>query len=173
MTKHAALPLIGAALLCFTAPVHGQTAAPDGSGNVVTIREWVVPTAGSHPHDPLAAPFDHNGMLFFTVQGANMVGRLNPKTGEVKLVNVPTPRANPYGMVVSSKNEPFFAEFGSNKIASIDPNTLVRFDPATQKFQTWKIPSAGGVVRNMMPTRDGNLALACSGVNRVALVVVK
>jgi len=28
-------------------------------------------------------------------------------------------------------------------------------------------------VRNMMPTRDGNLVLACSGVNKVALVETK
>ena len=35
---------------------------------------------------------------------------------------------------------------------------------------TWVIPSDGGVVRNMMSTRDGNLALACSGVNRIGLV---
>jgi hypothetical protein len=31
----------------------------------------------------------------------------------------------------------------------------------------------GGVVRNVSVTRDGNLALACSGVNRVALVEIK
>jgi virginiamycin B lyase len=49
----------------------------------------------------------------------------------------------------------------------------VRFDPATEKFQTWPIPSGGDVVRNMMPTRDGNLVMACSGANRVALVEVK
>jgi virginiamycin B lyase len=49
----------------------------------------------------------------------------------------------------------------------------VRFDPAGEKFQTWPIPSGGGVVRNMMPTRDDNLVLACSGVNRVALVEVR
>jgi len=57
--------------------------------------------------------------------------------------------------------------------SGVRPNTLVRFDPQTQRFQTWAIPSGGGIVRNMMPTRDGNLALACSGVNRVALVRVK
>ena len=45
-------------------------------------------------------------------------------------------------------------------------------DPATERFQTWIIPAGGGVVRNMMPTRDGNLALAESGVNRVALVTI-
>jgi virginiamycin B lyase len=53
-----------------------------------------------------------------------MVGRLVTRTGEVKLVAVPTPRANPYGMGVNSGGVPFFTEFGSNKLASINPNTL-------------------------------------------------
>jgi len=57
--------------------------------------------------------------------------------------------------------------------AGVQPNTLVRFDPKTEQFQTWTIPSGGGVVRNMDVTRDGNLTLACSGVNRIALVEVK
>ena len=49
---------------------------------------------------------------------------------------------------------------------------LVRFDPKTEKFQTWAIPSGGGVVRNMMATKEGNLVLAESGVNKVALVEI-
>jgi virginiamycin B lyase len=59
------------------------------------------------------------------VQGGNMVGRLDPKTGEVRVVGSPTPKSNPYGMVVSSEGVPFFVEFGSNKVASLDPDTLV------------------------------------------------
>ena len=47
------------------------------------------------------------------------------------------------------------------------------FDPKTEQFQTWAIPSGGGVVRNMMPTRDGNIAMAESGKNEVGLVVLK
>ena len=54
--------------------------------------------------------------------------------------------------------------------SGMSPNTLVRFDPKTEKFQTWEIPSGGGVVRNIMATQDGNLVLACSGVDRIALV---
>jgi virginiamycin B lyase len=57
--------------------------------------------------------------------------------------------------------------------SGVRPNTLVRFDPATAMFQTWAIPSGGGVVRNMMVTRDGNIVMAESGVDRVALVTVK
>ena len=52
-------------------------------------------------------------------------------------------------------------------------NTVVRFDPATEKFQSWLIPSGGGIVRNMMPAKDGNVWLACSGVKTLALVEVK
>lgn len=206
--------------------------------------------AARDPHTPI---FDKSGMLWFTVQSGNMVGRLDPRSGEVKLVTAPTPKSRPYGMVVSSKNVPFYVAFGSNRIASIDsntmaireyvlpnaesrprriaitsddviwysdyargylgrfdpatgkmsewaspggprsqpygivsikdvlwyseagvnPNTIVRFDPKSEKFQTWKIPSGGGVVRNVDVTRDGNIALACSGVNRIGLVEIK
>ena len=49
---------------------------------------------------------------------------------------------------------------------------LVRFDPRTGRFQTWAIPGGGGVVRNMMTTRDGNLVIAESGRNKVGLVLV-
>ncbi|SVB59305.1 uncharacterized protein METZ01_LOCUS212159, partial [marine metagenome] len=38
--------------------------------------------------------------------------------------------------------------------------------------QTWIIPSGGGVVRHMVATAEGNLVLACSAVNRLALVEV-
>ncbi len=215
------------------------------------VTEYKMPDpVARDPHTPV---FDYNGTLWFTVQGGNKIGRLSPETGELKLVNAPTPKSRPYGMVVNSRNIPFFVEFGSNKIASIDPstmeireyvlphpesrprriaitsddvlwysdysrgylgrfdpasgkmsewpspggpksqpygiaavndvlwyseagvqpNTVVRFDPKAEKFQTWKIPSGGGVVRNMVVTQDGNLALACSGVNRVALVRIK
>ena len=51
------------------------------------------------------------------------------------------------------------------------PNTIVRFDPRTRAFARAPIPSGGGVVRNMAATADGRLFIACSGVNRVGVVV--
>jgi hypothetical protein len=48
---------------------------------------------------------------------------------------------------------------------------LVRsFDPKSESFSTKQIPSGGGVVRNMVATPDQRLYLACSGVNKVAVV---
>src|SRR6266446_8509720 len=44
----------------------------------VSIKEWLVPTLGSRPHDPLATP---DGSIWWTGQFANVLGRLDPKTG--------------------------------------------------------------------------------------------
>jgi virginiamycin B lyase len=195
--------------------------------------------------------FDRQVVIWFTVQNGDMVGRLAPASGHIRLLRVPTPKANPYGLAIDSKGTPFFDEFGAPKIGRIDPkalaireyllphadsrprriavtaddavwytdygrgylgrldpetgatrewaspggpesrpyaiavldsaiwyvesntrpNALVRFDPATARFQTWTIPAGGGVVRNMV-TADGRLALAESGVNRIALVSI-
>ena len=52
------------------------------------------------------------------------------------------------------------------------PNNLVRFDPKTEKFQTWPIPGGGGIVRHMMPTRDGNIAMAMSGLSAVGIAEI-
>jgi virginiamycin B lyase len=53
------------------------------------------------------------------------------------------------------------------------PNTLVRFDPKTEKFQTWTIPGGGDIVRNMDVTPDGNPVTANSLTNQVGLVTVE
>ena len=233
----------------YTGNGNGTVGKLDPKTGVVT--EYPMPDpAARDPHTPV---FDQKGTLFFTLQQANMVGRLNPQTNEIKLVTMPTPKSLPYGMVVDSKGVLFVVLFGTNKVASIAPdtmavreytlpntasrprriaigaddiiwyadysrgylgrldpntgavkewpspsgpqsqpygitvangivwysesavrpNTLVRFDPRTEQFQTWVIPSGGGVVRNMMTTKEGDLVLACSGVNRVAFVDIQ
>ena len=192
-------------------------------------------------------------MLWFTVQQSNMIGRLDPATGTIKLVTSPTPKSRPYGLQINAEGVPIVVEFGANKIASIDPktmaikeytlpraaarprrlaigpdgmvwyvdfaggqlgrldlatgavkewpspsgeksepygivftkgalwysesgakpNTIVRFDPVTEKFQSWAIPGGGDIVRNMDVTPDGNPVIANSLTNQVGLVEIK
>ena len=55
------------------------------------------------------------------------------------------------------------------------PDALVRFDPKTETFQSWPIPSGSvyaGIVRHMRPTRDGNLLIHQSSTNRIILVTL-
>ena len=94
------------------------------------------------------------------------LGRLDLSTGQVKEWPSPSgPKSQPYA-ISWLKDAVWYVE------SNTKPNALVRFDPKTEKFQSWAIPGGGGVVRNMMVTKDGNLALAESGVNKVALAEV-
>jgi virginiamycin B lyase len=74
--------------------------------------------------DPHTAVFDAHGIMWFTVQVGNMVGRLDPHTGKVELKAVQGQRTLPYGIAVNSKGIPFFCEFGTNKMAKIDPQNM-------------------------------------------------
>jgi len=107
-------------------------------------------------------------MIYYADFDRGYLSRFDPKTG--KVVEWPSPggpRSQPYAIAVL-RGAIWYVESGT------EPNALVRFDPATEKFQTWGIPSGGGVVRNMMVTRDGDhLVIAESGVNKVGLVTVE
>jgi virginiamycin B lyase len=86
------------------------------------VTEYKMPDAKAE--DPHTAAFDANGILWFTVQAGNFVGRLDPKSGKVELKSVPTADSHPYGIQMNSQGVPFFCEFNSNKMASIDPKTM-------------------------------------------------
>jgi virginiamycin B lyase len=86
------------------------------------ITEYRMPDPRARdPHTPV---FDQQGILWFTLESSNFIGRLDPHSGEIKLKEVPTPDAVPYGIVVTLSGVPYFCEFGTNKLASIDPKTL-------------------------------------------------
>ena len=130
----------------------------------MAIHEYTLPNAASRPRRIAITPDD---VIWYSDYARGYLGRFDTKTGEVKEFASPGgPNSQPYG-IVWLKRAVWYSESG------VRPNTLVRFDPETEKFQTWAIPSGGGVVRNMMVTRDGNIAMAESGVNRVALAVVE
>jgi virginiamycin B lyase len=74
------------------------------------------------------------------------MGRLDPGTGEIKLVTAPTPRSRPYGIMVNSKGVPFVVLFGTNKIARIDPGTM--------EIREFALPDAKARPRRMAFTSD-------------------
>jgi len=128
------------------------------------ITEYELPHADSRPRRIALTPDD---AVWYTDFPRGYLGRFDPETGEVKEWLSPGgARSQPYG-VATIGNIVWYVETYSR------PNALVRFDTETESFQTWAIPSGGGVVRHMMATADGKLVLACSAVNRVALVEIE
>jgi streptogramin lyase len=59
-----------------------QGASGSSSSIRVILKEWEVPTPNSHPHDPALAP---DGSLWYTGQGSNTLGRLDPMNGKVQV----------------------------------------------------------------------------------------
>ena len=131
--------------------------------DTMAIREHLLPDPAARPRRITITPDD---AVWYTDYARGYLGRFDPATGQVREWPSPGGRQSlPYGIAAIGPTI-WYSESG------VRPNTVVRFDLATETFQTWTIPSGGGVVRNMMATRDGNLALALSGVNRVALVEI-
>lgn len=129
----------------------------------MTIREYPLPDPAARPRRLAITPDD---VIWYTDFARGYLGRFDPATGAVREWLSPGgAQSEPYG-IAAIGDVIWYSESG------VRPNTLVRFDTRSQKFQTWTIPSGGGVVRNMMATADGRLVLACSGVNRVALVTI-
>ena len=127
------------------------------------IREHQLPNPDARPRRIAISPDD---VLWYTDYARGYLGRLDPNTGTVREWPSPGgPDSQPYG-ITTVGSIVWYSE------SSVRPNSLVRFDTKTENFQTWVIPSGGGVVRNMMATSNGDLVLACSGVNRVAFVEV-
>jgi len=131
--------------------------------DTLAIHEFVLPHADSRPRRVAITPDD---IIWYSDYSRGTLGRLDPKTGAV--TEFPSPGgkdSRPYG-ITAVGDVIWYSE------SNVSPNTLVRFDPKTQKFESWAIPSGGGVVRNMVHTPEGNLWLACSGVNKIAFVEV-
>jgi len=57
------------------------------------------------------------------------------------------PQSQPYG-IVAVNDVIWYSETG------VAPNTVVRFDPKTEKFQNWKIPSGGRAQREFDKRRQ-------------------
>ena len=100
--------------------------------------------------DPHTLVFDHAGEhIWFTVQGGNFVGRLTPADRSVRLIPVPTGGARPYGIVVAPDGTPWIALFGTNKLASVDPETL--------RLTEHTLPDPGARPRRIGVTGDGRV----------------
>jgi virginiamycin B lyase len=133
----------------------------------MAIREFPLP-------DPKTTvrrlAFDGDGMIWYVNSSLGRLGRLDPNTAQVKEWPSPSgPRSHPYAIAVID-GIVWYNESGQR------PDALVRFDPATERFQSWAIPSGGvyaGIVRHMRPTRDGNLLIHQSSTNRIILVTLK
>jgi len=129
----------------------------------LAIHEYVLPDSAARPRRIAITPDD---MVWYTDYSRGFLGRLDPRSGQVKEWPSPSgPKSAPYG-ISFVQGALWYSE------SEAMPNTIVRFDPKTQKFQSWTIPGGGNIVRNTDVTPDGNWVLANSLTNEVTLVTI-
>jgi virginiamycin B lyase len=106
--------------------------APDGSvfitvmtGNRVArfepktqiFREWVMPS-GHRPHGLLV---DRSGIVWTTGNGNGTIGRLDPVTGEIAEIPVPTGSGGPHTIVITDDQSTlWFTQQSGNRIGRLD-----------------------------------------------------
>ena len=96
--------------------------------SALTIREYPL-LEGSCPHDVASAP---NGSVWYTAQCIGELGRLDPRTGEIKRIRLGEKSA-PHGVIVGPDGAPWITDGGLNSI--------VRVDPVTGKVKEFPLPS--------------------------------
>jgi len=131
--------------------------------NTMRIREYTLPAANARPRRIALAP---DGTIYYTDFARGYLGHFDPAGGKLmkEWASPGGTGSEPYGIAITNDGEVWYSESG------VSPNTLVRFDPKSETFSMKPIASGGGVVRNMVATPDRRLYLACSGVNKVAVV---
>jgi virginiamycin B lyase len=110
---------------------------------------------------------DSNDIVWYVDSGRGYIGRLNPASGEFREWPSPSgPTSHPYAMEVVD-DVVWFNESGMR------PDALVRFDPKTETFQSWALPSGVGIIRHMRVTPDGDIAIHQSSTNTIGLAILQ
>jgi virginiamycin B lyase len=119
--------------------------------NTREVREFRITGGKLRLHD---LAFDPNGVVWFTILQAkppqypqgSKIGSLNLYSSEIKLANTPTRNVSPYSLAVNSKGTPFFTEFDSPRLGSINPVTM--------KVTEHVLPNARSGARGLTITPD-------------------
>ena len=102
----------------------------------VNIKEWIAPTLGSRPHDPLAAA---DGTIWWAGMWGNVLGHLDPKTGVLKEYPLKTPKSGPHGLTQDKAGNIWFTANTGGYVG--------KFDPKTEAITEYKMPDPARAIR--------------------------
>jgi len=107
---------------------------PSGRATRVVYTEYDLPRETISPHDVIV---DKEGIAWYSSFGEQNLGRLDPKTGEVREFPIDVHKPGfPTGLLgLRSDRE------GNLWLGNMYQATILKFDPKTTKFTTWKLPS--------------------------------
>jgi len=90
---------------------------------------------------------DSQNNAYFTVFGADQIGRIDAKTRNITLYKTPTPNSAPRRGSMDSRGHLWFGEFRGNRIGM--------FDTETQRFQEWVPPTPWAQPYDVVADKNG------------------
>lgn len=106
---------------------------PRSEATKVVITEYDLPRRETEPHD---VSVDADGMVWYSDFGSPYLGRLNPRTAEVKEYRVPELKAG----FPSGSLDVEFDRDAAVWVARLFQGGVARFDKKTERFTSWSVP---------------------------------
>jgi streptogramin lyase len=108
-------------------------ARPSGRATRVVYTEYALPRETISPHDVIV---DAEGIVWYSSFGEQNLGRLDPRTGQVREFAVETTKPEfPTGLLGLRADRE-----GNLWLGNMYQARIVRFDRKAQKFTSWKLP---------------------------------
>jgi virginiamycin B lyase len=96
------------------------------------IETWEPFKGAPEPHNIYDVIPDSKNNAYFTDFRHQHIGRIDAKTGEIKLFAAPTPRSAPRRGMMDAQDRLWFGQYRGDRIAM--------FDTRTEEFKEWKVP---------------------------------
>jgi streptogramin lyase len=114
-----------------------------------TFEHWSPYKNVPGPHSVYGIYSDSGNNLFFLDFGGENVGRIDAKSGELRLIPTPTPRSRPRRGRMDAQDRLWFGEFYGGKIGM--------FDTKTERFQEWTVPTPYTAPYDVVLDKNGDV----------------
>lgn len=115
---------------------------PKGAETKAIVTEYDLPRFDTEPHDAVVDP---DGMVWYQDFSDSFLGRLNPRTGEVK--EWPLPALKPFPPFAGGGLDVKLDGEGNPWFALMRQNAIAKFDKKTEKITTWNVPAPHNTLR--------------------------
>jgi streptogramin lyase len=114
------------------------------SGRFEAFEPYAIPRPNIYDVVP-----DSKNNGYFLVLGAEDVGRIDAKTGEIRIFKTPTARSGPRRGMMDEQDRIWFGENNGDRIGM--------FDTKTGRFQEWALPTPGSWPYDATSDRNGQI----------------
>jgi streptogramin lyase len=128
------------------------------SGEIETFRPFLDAPKGE-PHNIYDVVPDSNNNAYFTDFRQRHIGRIDAKTGAIKLYPVPTPASAPRRGTMDANDRLWFAEYRANRVAM--------FDTRREEFKEWPMPTAWTAPYDVVLDKNGEAWTGSMSTDRV------